>query len=389
MLIKHHYQPEKETVRSFGLTDPVSGSKIVVLARRIPEPFAADRLQHVQFKAGGVWWMVVYSLSEPGLRSEVVRNPGKFTRLSGYLSEPGFTGHTEPRPLESFLVSRETSYPSHPNAGSLRGPGDLFDGPPARVPFLEAHGYHFPTTAEHLLFTRLQQKIKTLKAVKRLRNQPDWQNTLNNAQVALDLAGMVPVIGNAADLINLCISLARGNYGEAAMNAVSLIPGSQLVTAGKLAIRQGRRWRKVGRMKVKKREVPEGRVTGKEVISGSDLETKKAGKKFIGGAYGKIEGKDATGFEKHHIPADAISPLSKYKGGAIQIEPNDHKFTASYGSSRAAKYYRSKQKELIENGDFMAAFEMDVRDLISKFGSKYNDAIQKAREYYIKEGIFK
>ena len=232
-LVRYKHQPKVEKVKVFRIQASLEVKTIFVVARQTlcpdhetipgsPPPFYSD----------GKWWevMIIHE-----------REPGW----------PGLEEYTGSCPLENFLVSRETHYLSHPDAGSLLGPGDLFDGPPARVPFLEAHGYHFPTTAEHLLFTRLQQKIKTLKAVKRLRNQPDWQNTLNNAQVALDLAGMAPMIGNAADLINLCISLARGNYGEAAMNAVSLIPGSQLVTAGKLAIRSGRRFRKLGRMKVK------------------------------------------------------------------------------------------------------------------------------------------
>jgi hypothetical protein len=48
------------------------------------------------------------------------------------------------------------------------------------------------------------------------------------------------------------------------MNAVSLIPGSQLVTAGKLAIRSGRRFRKAGRMRTKKRAIPERRFSGRK-----------------------------------------------------------------------------------------------------------------------------
>lgn len=110
---------------------------------------------------------------------------------------------------------------------------------------------------------------------------------------------------------------------------------------------------------------------------------------YEGGAYGKMEGKAKTGYEKHHMPADAVSPISRYIGGAIQVTPADHKITASYGASKPAKAYRAKQKELIDQGDFRGAFEMDVRDIKSKFGNKYDGAIKQARDYYIREGMIK
>lgn len=89
------------------------------------------------------------------------------------------------------------------------------------------------------------------------------------------------------------------------------------------------------------------------------------------------------------MPADAVSPLSTYKGGAVQINPLDHKLTGSYGSSKAAKQYRAAQQKLIDSGDFKGAFEMDVKDLRSKFGNKYDGAIEDTRQYYIKEGLIK
>lgn len=114
-----------------------------------------------------------------------------------------------------------------------------------------------------------------------------------------------------------------------------------------------------------------------------------AKREFRGGAYGELEGEAITSYQKHHVPADAISPLSRYKGGAIQVTPEDHKLTGSWGSSSSAKTYRAKQKELIDAGDFKGAFEMDVNDIRSKFGSKYDKAIEEARQYYIKEGMIK
>ena len=122
-------------------------------------------------------------------------------------------------------------------------------------------------------------------------------------------------------------------------------------------------------------------------LVGEDNVRKLLGEVPQGGAYGKMPGMAKTGYQKHHMPADAISPISRYKGGAIQISPEDHEKTASFGSTKAAKKYRQEQERLINSGDFNAAFEMDVQDVRSKFGDKYNTAIEQARQYYKKEGL--
>jgi hypothetical protein len=60
-------------------------------------------------------------------------------------------------------------------------------------------------------------------------------------------------------------------------------------------------------------------------------------KNYIGGPYWKVR---KTLGEAHHIPADSISPISKSRGPAIQMEPDDHHNTSSYGSSKDAQRYR-------------------------------------------------
>ena len=57
--------------------------------------------------------------------------------------------------------------------------------------------------------------------------------------------------------------------------------------------------------------------------------------------------------------------------------------TASCGTSKAAREYRAKQKELIDQGKFREAFEMDKQD-IQKFGDKYDKAIAQAEAYLSK-----
>jgi hypothetical protein len=59
---------------------------------------------------------------------------------------------------------------------------------------------------------------------------------LDSLQNMLDLAGLVPVIGNAADLVNALISLGRGDLVGAALRGMQAIPGiGQAVLATKAA----------------------------------------------------------------------------------------------------------------------------------------------------------
>jgi len=110
------------------------------------------------------------------------------------------------------------------------------------------------------------------------------------------------------------------------------------------------------------------------------LEPEKTEKK--GGSYSEVkENSDGSTHEVHHMPADSASELSRDDGPAIKMEKEDHKQTGSYGNSKEAQEYREKQKELIEQGKFREAFEMDVEDIREKFGDKYDDAIAEAREY--------
>ncbi len=59
---------------------------------------------------------------------------------------------------------------------------------------------------------------------------------LDYLQTGLDVAGLVPVLGEAADATNAGIHVCRGNYGEAATSMAAMIPvGGQAVTVGKFA----------------------------------------------------------------------------------------------------------------------------------------------------------
>jgi hypothetical protein len=101
-----------------------------------------------------------------------------------------------------------------------------------------------------------------------------------------------------------------------------------------------------------------------------------------GGRFGDIfkEGEGDT-VEVHHMPADSVTELPRNDGPAIRMDKADHRETASCGNSREAREYRERQKELIDDGKFDEAVQMDIDDIHEKFGDKYDDAINEMLEY--------
>ena len=128
----------------------------------------------------------------------------------------------------------------------------------------------------------------------------------------------------------------------------------------------------------------EGEKASQEVNSEDRIdnvdENDKSQKK--GGSYGEVfrEGKGDV-YEVHHMPADSASYLERNDGPAIKMEKEDHRQTASCGSSREAREYRVQQKELINQGKFREALQMDIDDIHEKFGDKYDDAIEEMLDY--------
>jgi len=107
--------------------------------------------------------------------------------------------------------------------------------------------------------------------------------------------------------------------------------------------------------------------------------------KYAGGAFGKL--KRIVGWERHHMPADSVSPLTRARGPAIHMEEADHALTASYGSSATAQAYRKEIGALISEGRWRDAMALEIRDVRRVAGSKYNEAIQEMLEYARSTGI--
>ena len=105
------------------------------------------------------------------------------------------------------------------------------------------------------------------------------------------------------------------------------------------------------------------------------------GAKYQGGAHGLMKLPPGDGLDSHHMPSADASYLPREIGPAIKMDPADHLRTASHGSSRAAAAYRLAQKRLIDAGNFTGAFAMDVADIRSKLGNKYDGAIAQAGAY--------
>ena len=102
----------------------------------------------------------------------------------------------------------------------------------------------------------------------------------------------------------------------------------------------------------------------------------------LGGSYGEVFVKgQGEVYEIHHMPANNINGLETNDGPAIRMDKEDHRETASCGNSKEAREYRAEQARLIESGDFEGAMQMDIDDIHSKFGDKYDEAIEQAVEY--------
>ncbi|MBI4719529.1 MAG: hypothetical protein HY763_17165, partial [Planctomycetes bacterium] len=106
-----------------------------------------------------------------------------------------------------------------------------------------------------------------------------------------------------------------------------------------------------------------------------------ARREFRGGPYRAIKG---GGYHAHHMPAQAAwtkAGKSVDNAPAIQLEDADHYKTASYGGGPRGDAYRSKQAELIKAGRWREALQVDVNDIRTKFGDKYDAAIVEMMDY--------
>ena len=123
---------------------------------------------------------------------------------------------------------------------------------------------------------------------------------------------------------------------------------------------------------------PISQPTGNSSGGGSSPEGSARNKQ--GGAHKDLQ-QVGDGKEAHHMPADSASPLGTGDGPSIKMDPADHSKTASWGRSKEAQKYQKEQAELIKNGKFKDAQQMDIDDIRSKFGNKYDKGIKEMEDY--------
>ncbi len=107
--------------------------------------------------------------------------------------------------------------------------------------------------------------------------------------------------------------------------------------------------------------------------------------KYRGGAHGCTKLPTGDGKDSHHMPADSVTAMPRDMGPAIQMDPADHRMTASYGGTSV---YRERQRALVSSGRGMEAFLMDVADVkriaaMSGDPTKYDAAIAQATAYAV------
>jgi len=86
------------------------------------------------------------------------------------------------------------------------------------------------------------------------------------------------------------------------------------------------------------------------------------GSRFRGGAHFATALPLHDKLDSHHTPADSGSYLPTWAGPAIQMLPEDHRATLSYGRKVTSPYI-STQARLINSGQFMKAISMDIIDI--------------------------
>jgi RHS repeat-associated protein len=99
-----------------------------------------------------------------------------------------------------------------------------------------------------------------------------------------------------------------------------------------------------------------------------------------GGTYGSIE--PNYGMVKHHMPPNASTTFPYTGGPAIQMYPDDHRLTASWGRGPGPDAWRAEQARLISEGQLRSALAREIFDVRrvsrERYGMQiYNEAMQQ------------
>ena len=217
-------------------------------------------------------------------------------------------------------------------------------------------------------------------------------NASSIAHAGLGVATFVPGVGTVAALADSGLYAAQGDYVDAGLSLMGVIPGGELLGKAGEALHGAAEVAEAGADVVKAGEqaehvvatgekIEQGVTEGEKALDGAEAAESDASKAedfasgptYHGGKYEDLEG--GAGIEKHHMPADSASSLPTEKGPAIEMDRTDHMQTSSWGSSKAAGAYRAQQRALIEAGRLNDAIQMDIDNVTSLFPGKYDNAI--------------
>ena len=126
---------------------------------------------------------------------------------------------------------------------------------------------------------------------------------------------------------------------------------------------------------------------------------------FRGSSYYRLNATHVSGIQlqRHHLIADEViknNPdvakkmgktrwgLNRSNAPAIQMTPEDHRLTESWGSSKEAQDYRDLQTELFRKGDTNQIFQMEY-DFLTRpdFGGRYDEALDETIKYALEQGF--
>jgi hypothetical protein len=267
-----------------------------------------------------------------------------------------------------------------------------------------------------------------------------WGKLSGPVHFVLGAAGFIPGLGAVPDLLDAGVYALEGDMISAGLSATAAIPlGGDAVKAGTLVGKAGKQVAKVAVEKAAKeaaekaaketaerlakeaaeraaketaekaaKEAAEKKITKEAgeaaaggVKKGDGVKVKGKGKgpcdhlkkgkgtgPYRGGAHSETNKPLNDGKDSHHMPAKDSSPLDPNQGPAIQMDPKDHRITASNGTQglKGVKY-RDRLAGLIAQGKWREAMILeigDIRKIARKGGDprKYNEAMLEMLEYF-------
>ena len=154
--------------------------------------------------------------------------------------------------------------------------------------------------------------VKTLYAPK--FDETDKEKLLDRIQLALDVAGFIPLFGAVPDLLNAGISACRGNWGDAALSLLAAIPVAEYFAgAGKVAGRMGKAGKAATDSKSASNVIP------------ADFRKKPNGAGDIASSAGTAAGDNVVSLERHKAMKEGkVVEISKWKGRKLKRTGTDN-----------------------------------------------------------------